>query len=92
MACLRKFNYEKILEISVHGVACTRDRHDLKSHVFESAGSSCWRYRHHESAVNSRQRGPAPEVWSATQGTRRCATSRFYLSPTIRQALNLPAR
>ncbi|MDW9500070.1 DUF982 domain-containing protein [Sinorhizobium meliloti] len=25
-----------------------------------SAGVTCWRYRHHESAVNSRQRGPAP--------------------------------
>ncbi|MDX0509951.1 DUF982 domain-containing protein [Sinorhizobium medicae] len=24
------------------------------------AGVTCWRYRHHESAVNSRQRGPAP--------------------------------
>ncbi|PLU65625.1 hypothetical protein BMJ21_20710, partial [Sinorhizobium medicae] len=24
------------------------------------AGVTCWRYRHRESAVNSRQRGPAP--------------------------------
>ncbi|HCL64853.1 MAG TPA: hypothetical protein DIC56_08465 [Rhizobium sp.] len=38
-----------------------RVRHGEKFHVHESAGSSCWRYRHHESAVNSRQRGPAPK-------------------------------
>ncbi|TPP05429.1 hypothetical protein FJQ55_20680 [Rhizobium glycinendophyticum] len=36
-------------------------KHDPNIHcVLNPPADDCWRYRHHESAVNSRQRGPAP--------------------------------
>lgn len=52
--------------------------------VLESAGSNCWRYRHHESAVNSRQRGPAPGLGAVMLKSRRLTFLLTNIGPTSR--------